>query len=194
LRTSTSGTPVSTQEDLQKMIAGILAEAMREISGTIFNTLKGYIMRDTYSDGAWYGSIEMGMEMKENKTYLASKQQINLLTGGSTSKPSWEFLNKAFNIKNTERTASRVTEELFYDYGRMTFRPDLYQHGSVELGDMREHMADIMNVSDVDDPNDHGGKHREPFWDNFINDIFANGGNAIKQIFDKVFAEYGIVM
>jgi hypothetical protein len=60
----------------------------------------------------------------------------------------------------------------------MQYDPKTYLHGDPIHGDMREKLADILNVDGYDRENAFGGKLRKPYWDNFIDDMFSGAGSA----------------
>ena len=60
--------------------------------------------------------------------------------------PTFQFLN-SFVWDNFKRDLKSTVKKLFYDYHDMTYRGDLWIHGSDidGWGDARAHLADILN-------------------------------------------------
>ena len=64
--------------------------------------------------------------------------------------PTYQFLN-SFVWDGFKRDVKTVIKNLYYDYHDMTYRGDLWIHGSdiAGWGDAREYLADILNYDGI---------------------------------------------
>lgn len=145
---------IETHEDLDTVIGEVIEVVVKNTSERAKKLLQEYINMDTYG----IGKTNMG-KPKINKSYL-----------DGTGTPSYEFRDKAWDIK-----LEKYLFSLFYD-GDLMSAPSSsspYLHGNANDGiDRRNELADILNVSGVASDGDmYTTKSREPFWDDFIQDL-----------------------
>jgi hypothetical protein len=115
------------------------------------------------------------------KTY-SFEYYPNKMYYNNTKNATFQFY-RAFRWKKIERSLTEVKRELFYDWESMRTDPATFLHADPSGTDMREQLADILNVS-----GEAGDKQRQPFWDITIADLFAAGG--IKDLFDSALNKY----
>jgi len=94
--------------------------------------------------------------------------------------PTFQFF-RSFKWKPIKISVDEVSRELFYDWQSMQQDPATYLHANPIHGDMRDELADILNV-DGSPSSFPMGKSRKPFWDITIAELF--GGDGIKSLFD----------
>jgi hypothetical protein len=88
-----------------------------------------------------------------------------------TGRPTYEFLH-AFRWQGIKEALDEISNTLWYDGLSMGYEPDKYKHGSAKFGDLREQLAEILNVNGVDAFNNFGGRERRAYWDNFLREFF----------------------
>lgn len=144
---------IGTDEDLEKVFSDLIAEVIPLIANRAKKLLQQHINTDTYG----ISKNNMG------------KPNINKCYSDGKGTPSYEFRDKAWNV-----IISKEIFSLFYSGDAMSHISSQYPylHGNIYTGeDRRLELADLLNVSGVDKDNDWGGKKREPFWDNFLEDL-----------------------
>jgi hypothetical protein len=104
--------------------------------------------------------------------------------------PTFQF-RKAWRIRESLVQLFAYEKTLEYNPENMEFDPDKGIHGSEEFGDRREYLAEDLNVSGVSPTSAYGNKHRAPYWDMFIEELFDGGG--LKQMSDDVAHSLGLI-
>lgn len=105
-----------------------------------------------------------------------------------TGQPSWQF-RYAFKWKDEPISNAGVSKILYYDWQSLSYRPEIFMHGSPQGGDARENLADILNIEGYDSGL-FGGKLRGAFWKNTMDDLLSG---TIENWFKKAFAGYNII-
>jgi hypothetical protein len=134
-------------------------EVVYDVVDEIAKVLYAYIMEYTYGD-------------LPNKQYWKGE-----------GIPSWQFLN-AFKLTNVQQKMNEIVSELYYDWQSMDYDPGTYLHGSYYTGDMREVLAEVLNIEGI---TGFSNKTRHPYWDIFIEEMFDKDG--IGKLFDKYMKE-----
>jgi len=149
---------------IKKASANVVHIVSDEMLGVLADDIMKYTYTDVHNEDYWNGS----------------------------GVPTYEFL-MAFKLTNVEQKLNEIVTELYYDWQSMDYDPDTYLHGTPWGGDMRERLAEILNVDGV---TGFSNKSRKPYWDIFIKQMFDDGG--IKKLFDKYmkeeFAKIGITI
>lgn len=147
-------------ENLSDVLNPVIEEVVKSVSERAKKLLQKHINADTYG----IGKTNMGTP-SINKSYL-----------NHTGKPSYEFRDKAWDIQ-FQKNLEGYLFSLFYDGSKLTPPSKVYPylHGNAEGTnniDRRNQMADILNVSGVASDGDmNDTKVREPFWDNFEEEL-----------------------
>ena len=158
--------PITNDAEMTAMISKIASKVVWQVSGDMLEVLAGYIWRETYGESS----------------------PPNLYYYNGSGYPTEQFLN-AFKLTNVEQKLNEIVTELYYSWQSMDFDADTFLHGSPWSGDMREALADILNV---DGSTGFSTKVRQPYWDDFIEEMFDRGG--LDNLFDKYIAqEFGKV-
>jgi len=146
--------PITNDEQMIMMLGGIASKVIEKVSTDMLFILKGYINDETYTDvpNAWY--------------YNGDK------------KPTYQF-REAFEFTKIENKMKQIVTELFYNWQEMSYDPDTFLHGSPWNGDMRQQLADILNV---DGSTGFSNKIRQPYWDDYIKAMFDQ--NGLTKLFD----------
>lgn len=157
-----AGNIIENPVDLQRALTAIAKDVIGSVSNDLMKALQKRIMLDVYEydpmPRRWYYD--------------------------KTGRPTFEFL-RAFKWEDIKETLSEISKTLFYDYASMGYEPEKFKHGSKLFGDLRERLADILNVNGMDSFNNWGGRERRAYWDNFINEFFADTHEL-----DFLFAKY----
>ena len=148
--------PARNNAELNAMLLPIASNVIKLVSDAILTVLQRHIDDETYDP-------------------LPNADYYN---GSGT--PTFQFKH-AFEFTEVQTRMSEVISELFYNWQSMSYDPDTFLHGSSWNGDMRERLADILNI---DGSTGFSNKIRGPYWDNFIIELFDNGG------FEKLFNVY----
>jgi len=160
--------PITNDLELTAMMSTIASDVIKKVSKGVLSTLQEHIWEDTYGKlpNAWYYDY--------------------------SGIPTFQFKN-AFQFTEVEQKINEIVSELFYNWQSMDYDLEKFLHGSPETGDMREKLADILNVSGI---SGFSNKNREPYWDNFIGDMFDRGG--LEKLFDvymkREFGKHGIAI
>jgi hypothetical protein len=151
--------PITNSAQMMTMMSDVASNVIRDVSGDMLQVLYDDIMKYTYDPLPnayyWKGS---GM-------------------------PTFQFM-EAFQLSNIQKNLNEIVSELFYNWESMEYDPDTYLHSSPFSGDMRERLADILNV---DGSTGFSNKIRHPYWNNFIKEMFNEGG--LEKLFDKYMVE-----
>lgn len=150
---------IETDEDLERVFKETTKKVIEKISERTIKLLREHINMETYGI---------------NKTNTG-KPKINESYLDGTGIPSYEFRDKAWNIKLED-----YMFDLFYDSGLLSAPSSSspYLHGNYNKGiDRREQLAEILNVSGVAGDSDmKDSKVRQPYWDNFIDEFASKLG------------------
>jgi hypothetical protein len=103
--------------------------------------------------------------------------------------PTFQFF-RAFKWKKLVRSGGMISRELFYDWQSMKYDPKTFLHGNPKQGDMRDELADMLNVTGKD-RGYFGGKEREPFWNITMAELFS--GDTLRVLFEMAMSNYTIV-
>lgn len=156
-------------KDLEDAIDGIMKEIaqnlIKDLSNKMIECLKDHIWNDVYIK-------DHGDPI--NKIYVGGNG-----SEGSYGVPTFEFMN-AFRFDNIEKGLNEISTNLVYDYLGMHKHNVSYVdeegnlrtygvHQTKEGEDLREELFDLLNTNDM-----FGGKERDKYWDNFLNDVEAN--------------------
>jgi hypothetical protein len=146
--------PITNSAQMMTMMSDVASNVIKRVSAVMLNDLKERIWEDTYMPlpNIWYYN--------------------------DTKTPTSQFKN-AFKFDDIQQNLNEVVTELFYDWASMSYDPETYLHGSPSGGDMREQLAEILNV---DGTTGFSSKMRKPYWDNFIKEMFDEGG--LEKLFD----------
>jgi hypothetical protein len=106
--------------------------------------------------------------------------------------PTFQF-EKSWKWDVIRQDVMSTVRNLFEDIYSMSYEPENYLHGSIYGGDRRAELADDLNVSGVAKNSDfpEHGKERQPYWDNFIREMFDAG--QIETWFSEELAKFGII-
>ncbi|MFR3182520.1 MAG: hypothetical protein ACLTPN_02755 [Clostridia bacterium] len=145
---------IRTDEDLEKVFSDLISDVISSICQRAKRLLQEHINTDTYG----INKTNTGMPTI-NSDYL-----------DGSGKPSYEFRDKAWDTEIRKSLFS-----IFYN-GDLMSPPSAsspYLHGNLEDGkDRRNILADLLNVSGIAPEGDfHTEKKREPFWDNFEQEL-----------------------
>nr|DAI44979.1 MAG TPA: hypothetical protein [Caudoviricetes sp.] len=163
---------IRTDEDLEKVFSSIIKDVITSVSDRAKKLLQQHINTDTYGIGksvTGHPSI--------NKSYL-----------NGTGTPSYEFRDVAWNIK-LQNDLKGYLFSLFYDEGLLS-QPTYsspYLHGNIyENKDRRKELPDLLNVSGISPESDFiNPKIRNPFWDNFEQELKQKLGNWLYTEFNN---------
>jgi hypothetical protein len=109
----------------------------------------------------------------------------NIETGErGNAMPTFQFF-RAFKWRKIDKNSDGISRELFYDWKSMQYDPSTFLHGDPKRGDMREELADILNV-DGTSAGYFQVKKRKPFWDITISEV----NSSIKVLFDAALWKY----
>lgn len=166
---------IDTWELMQETFGNIIGEVVENISKRAKELLIKHINTDTYGI---------------NKT-ATNEQGINKIYLNGTGTPSYEFRDKAWDIKFQKQ----LTEHIFYlMYNSDNLTPpstkNNYLHGNYDEGiDRRIELPELLNVNGIapdgdfnDFPNQ---KRRSPYWDNFIEELNQKIGGWLFTEFRK---------
>lgn len=148
-------------------LGNIAEEVITSVSKGISNLLRERIMKDVYE-----------YDYYPNKYYY-NKKGI----------PTFQFLN-SFTWEKIDKSVAQITRKLFYNWASLKLDEKTFLHGSPQQGDMRQQLADILNVEGYDS-GIFGGKLRQPYWDNLIQELFDDGG--LDFLFSKELKKYGFI-
>ncbi len=159
---------IRTDEDLENVFDKLIMEVVGNIYERAKKLLQQHINTDTYGIGknvTGHPSI--------NRSYL-----------DGTGIPSYEFRDKAWDGE-----LRRTLFSIFYD-GDLMSPPSYsfpYLHGNIYKNkDRRKELADLLNVSGVSPDGDfYSSKKREPFWDNFEQELKQKLGNWLYTEFNN---------
>jgi hypothetical protein len=160
--------PLMLQQVMQKVMTG----AIEQVSKALLTQLQQYIMENVYMYD-YYPNIKYHDKIKSS--------------GRGGAVPTFQFL-KSFQWRAIEIELTKITKELFYNYPSMLYDPATYLHGSY-AGDVREKLADLLNIRGWD-TGIFGGKERNMFWDNYIDQVFND--TELKTMFITAFSKQGI--
>lgn len=168
---------IYTDTDLENTFSKVLNEAIQAVGERASKLLQEHINADTYGI---------------NKTNTGTPS-INQSYLDGTGKPSYEFRDKAWDT-SFQHSLTDYLFSLFYD-GNLLSPPSpssQYLHGnyyygeSKKLVDRRKDLADILNVSGFAPDSDmNDTKIREPFWDNFIDELSEKLGDWLDTEFKR---------
>lgn len=151
---------LDTHEKMEEVFYDLNVEVVKAISERAQKLLKEHINTDTY-----------GINKTNTGTPSINKSYLD-----GSGAPSYEFRDKAWDIQ-----LNKTLFHLFYDGGLMSPPSSNfpYLHGNNNDGvDRRAILADLLNVSGVASGGDmHSTKIREPFWDNFEEELKQKLGN-----------------
>lgn len=160
---------LDTWEKMQEVFSDTIKEVVEATSERAKKLLQQHINTDTYGISKTAGDVK-GI----NKVYL-----------DGTGTPSYEFRDKAWDI-SFKKALSGYLFSLFYDGSKLTAPSSSspYLHGNAHTGeDRRMELPELLNVSGIalrGDFNDKlGQKLRDPFWDNFEEDLKKNLGRLV---------------
>ena len=168
----------------------VIEDSINEVSEKIYKTLdnnsklRKIIKRDVYVK-------------PKNAYYAYGKKQ-----------PTYEFLD-AWDWLPAKKDMGKITKELFYNWQKLSVDEENWVHGSFD-GDARENLADILNLAfnnykagftsdyrwppKANNPKDpkapHFSKFRQPFWENFVKNLFDEG--ELDRMFISAFRKRGI--
>lgn len=158
---------VTDSVEFEDYFKSIIKEVIENISKRAQELLKRHINADTYG----IGRTETG------------KPSINEYYLNGTGTPSYEFRDKAW-----ETEVNNELFKLFYNSDLLSAPSESspYLHGNYRKNeDRRKELANYLNVKGVDTNNDFGGKKREPFWDNFVQELKQRLGKWLYTEFNK---------
>ena len=156
---------IYTIDDLNKLIVEINEDVIKEVSAKALVLLEKHLMDDVYK-----------YDYYPNKVYE-----------DGTGKPTFQF-QKAFAFKEISKVLNTVSSTLFYDYETMDSPSPEHptRHGNYKKGrDNREQLAEMLNKRAIV-----GGKMRNLYWDNFINELSQN----IDEWFYSEYSKKGITL
>lgn len=150
---------IRTDEDLNNIFKDVIEDVVEAVSERAKKLLRQHINTDTYGIGR---NAEFSLK-KINESYL-----------DGTGTPSYEFRDQAWDTLLRE-TVRGYTFSIFYEANNLTppSPSSPYLHGNAYKNmDRRDILPYLLNVSGTSlqsDMNDN--KIRNPFWDNFINEL-----------------------
>lgn len=163
---------ITNPTELRAALMIIAKDAVQQVSNDVQTVLDSNIITYTYTH-----------EEEPNSWYYAK-----------SGEPTWEFL-RAFIWDDFELFVNAVHKKLKYYWEGMSFDADTGLHGDPDRGDLREQLADILNIEGRDDgyfvssKTGLRGKPRHPFWDITMSDLFDKGG--LTDFFDDALGERG---
>lgn len=160
--------PITNDIEMATMLSNIASKVIEKVSKDMLFILKEYINDETYDP-------------------LPNAYYYN-----GSGKPTFQF-REAFEFTQIENKIKQVVTELFYNWQEMSYDPDTFLHGSPWNGDMRQQLADILNV---DGSTGFSTKIRKPYWDDYIKEMFDQ--NGLTKLFDvymrQEFGKQGIII
>ena len=164
------------EDAVNDMLKDIAQNLVKDLSEKMIECLKDHIWNDVYIKD--HGD-------PTNKIYVGGDG-----SDGSYGLPTFEFMN-AFRFDDITKGINDISTNLVYDYLGMhkynVSYVDEYGenktygvHQTVEGEDLREQLFDLLNTDEI-----FGGKERDKYWDNFINDIETNLDTWITQSLNK---------
>lgn len=149
---------------------------------------------------AMNGIAEQVIIIVSEKVLQQLQENINKYTyeyGGYPNKdyyhgfgiPTFQF-KRAWELSNIKKEILNVTRELFHNWAKMDYEPDFYLHGSEEYGDVREMLAEYLNVSG-NAPTSVFYKERQPYWDITMEELFGGGG--LEKMFSQELSKFGFI-
>jgi hypothetical protein len=159
------GRNITNPIELHNALATILKDVINSVSKDLLKALQERIMMDVYL-----------YDPRHNHWYY-----------NKSGKPTMQFYN-AFKWGDIAETVNDMTRELFYDWQSLKLDTATFLHGDPVRGDMRQQLADLLNVSGFDD-GFFGGKLRNEFWTHFI-DEFINDQKELDFLFAKYLEKY----
>lgn len=149
------------ETNLENAIVPVIEEVVISVSARAKKLLQKHINTDTYGIGANSNFVMRAI----NKSYL-----------DGTGTPSYEFRDQAWDTQFQNQTRGYLFS-LFFDGSKLSppSKSSPYQHGNMSGTNninRTSQMADILNVSGVAPDGDmHDTKIRQPFWDNFEDEL-----------------------
>jgi len=169
---------IKNNNDLVFHFNHIAEKVIESVSVEVVDILQSYILHDVYA---------VAQDVEERKWYVGGSQQ-----------PTYDFMN-AFHFDEMEKSVNGIVKRLFYDWATMRLgtasiddggkRSGDYVH--TQFGDFRPYMAAAFNIDGfvVGDIKD---RKREPYWDNFLETLFASGaGGSLQMMFATELGKYG---
>ena len=164
---------IKTDEDLERVFGEVIEEVVVAMSDRVQKRLRQFISKDVY-----------GLSMNAN--FAMGKINKSYLDGAGT--PSYEFRDQAWDIWVKELVRG-YTFSLFYDGSNLTPPTSAhpFEHGNLyRHEDRRNELAEDLNVNGWAKNEDFpGSKTREPFWDNFEEDLKNKIGGWLYTEFKK---------
>lgn len=159
---------IKYHEQFNAMYNEAMNKAIKDVSNKIYNLLMQHINTDTYG-------VSKGTR---------SHRKINDYYLNGTGIPSYEFKYLAWQDVLKDNIYTIVYNGLLMSPPSADFP---YLHGNYKEGiDRRERLAELLNVSGVASEEDmESRKIREPFWDNFLEDLSKNLGHWLYMSFKK---------
>jgi hypothetical protein len=154
--------PITNDWDMYSVLSKITVNVIQKVSECVADDLWESIQQNTYELGGL-----------PNVSYYEKNDHM----------PTFQFKN-AFFFDEIVNNLKEIFSELSYHWEKMDVDLPTLLHGSPSSGDMREKLAEILNVNDQFF---YETKPRMPYWDIFIEDEFSNG--KIKRYFDKYMRE-----
>lgn len=146
---------IRTDEDLITVFLPIIKEVSEAVTQRGIKLLQQHINTDTYG----INKTETG-KPKINDNYL-----------NYTGTPSYEFRDKAWDVKEVKHMTDTVIYSIFYNGDNLSHPSSSspYLHGNYYKDkDRTDILASILNVSGIASDGDFNTKkRRSPFWDNF---------------------------
>ena len=153
--------PARNNAELTAMLMPIASNVIKSASLDMIEMLANDIMEYTYEFGG-----------------LPNAYYYN-----GSGMPTFQFL-EAFKLTDIEKNMNQAATKIFYDWAGMDYDPTTYLHGNPFSGDVREQLADILNI---DGEAGWMTKARKPYWDIFIKQILDDGG--AEKLFDRYMSE-----
>lgn len=163
---------LDTYEKLESTFKDIIENVIENVSERAKKLLQEHINTDTYG-------------INKSATFVMSPINKYYLENGT---PSYEFRDQAWDIWVKELVRG-YTFSLFYDGSNLTPPTSAYpfEHGNLyKHEDRRNELAEDLNVNGWAKNEDFpGSKRREPFWDNFEEDLKNKIGGWLYTEFKK---------
>jgi hypothetical protein len=160
--------PITNDWDMYNVVSKVMVKVIEDVTNLMMIELEDSIEKNTYK-----------FDYYPNKIYYNGRKT-----------PTRQF-EHAFHFDGITNNLKEVFTELSYHWEEMDFDADTLLHGSDLYGDVREKLAEILNVDGLA-----GMKERQPYWDIFIDDMFQNG--KLKRAFDQAmkveFAKIGAIV
>lgn len=158
---------IYNNNELEEMVNRAIKKTLMDTMARVHKLLLEHINTDVYR----INKTEKG-HPRINKFYLTK-----------TGIPSYEFREKAWDIEQFKDDLGAYAISLAYDAMRLSppshSHPDL--HGSYYKHlDLRERLANDLNTS-----GEYGKKEREPYWDNFLDELRQKLGKWLYMDFKK---------